>query len=201
VALLLLAAATVSATTLNFDDQPTAPTGISSVVLSNQYVSQGVLFSLIDASQSFKNNITPFSTPNYASPFFSASSPGSFFFVDPTNTAINEFSNVVSFTLLGLTSTAAHPGNFSGATIEALDLSGNVIPGQTQIISAISVTTPNLLLTFTGEVHAIRFTKTAGTTGVLPFDDLTFGPLAVPEPSTGGLIAVALLVVVWLRKL
>ena len=67
--LIVAAAAGLSAgTVLNFDGQPTAPSGISGVDLTNQYASQGVLFSLIDASQSFKFNVTPASIPNYASP-------------------------------------------------------------------------------------------------------------------------------------
>src|SRR3982750_133653 len=159
-ALLVLTAAAIPAVTINFDDQATAPSGISGILLSNQYAAQGVLFSLIDASQSFKNNVTPASAPNYATPFFSTSSPGFFTFVDPADPATDAYSTAVSFTLLGLTSTVAHPGNFSGATIDALDLNGNVIAGQTQTISATSVTTSDVVLTFTGQVHEIRFTRT-----------------------------------------
>jgi hypothetical protein len=199
--MLLAAAVTLTAgTVLNFDDQPTAPSGISGVDLTNQYASQGVVFNSIDASQSFKFNITPASSPNYASPFFNGGSPGTFAFVDPADPAQNAFVDTVSFTLLGLTATTAHPGFFSGATIDALDLNGDVIPGETQIISATSVTTSNLTLTFTGEVHEIRFTQTAGTSGLLPFDDLTFGAVMTPEPATFGLIGAALVLAGCVRR-
>jgi hypothetical protein len=199
--LILAAGAGLSATTINFDDQPTQSTGINSVPLTNQYASEGVLFSLIDASQSFKFNVTPTSAPNYATPFFNNAGPGSIIFVDPADSSQNAYVNQVSFTLLGLDSTSAHPGDFSGATIEALDINGVAIPGQTQTIGATSTTTPNQVLTFTGEVHEILFTETAGTSGVLPIDDLSFGTVttaatSAPEPGTLGLmVGVSLLVV------
>lgn len=190
--LVLAAGAGLSAATINFDDQATQPTGIAGVALTNQYAAEGVIFNLIDASQSFKSNVSPTSAPNYASPFFDTTNAGSFFFVNPANPAQNAFVDQVSFTLLGLTSTMAAPGNFSGATIEALDSSGNVIAGQTQIINATSVTTGNEVLTFTGQVHEILFTQTGGTTGVLPFDDVTFGAVTpTPEPGTLGLLGAA----------
>jgi hypothetical protein len=192
--LILATGAGLSATTINFDDQVTQPSGIAGVALTNQYASEGVMFSLIDASQSFKSNVTPTSGPNYASPFFDNTGPGSFIFVNPANTLQNASVSQVSFTLLGLTSTMATPGNFSGATIEALDLSGNVISGQTEAISATSVTTSNEVLTFTGQVHEILFIQTGGTSGVLPFDDVTFGTVTPsPEPGTLALLGSALM--------
>jgi hypothetical protein len=200
--LILAAGAGLSATTINFDDQATQSTGINSIPLTNQYASQGVLFNLIDVSQSFKFNITPTSTPNYATPFFSNPGPGLFLFVNPADPSQNAYVTQVSFTLLGLDSTTAHPGQFSGATIDALDLNGNVIAGQTQTIGATTVTTSNEVLTFTGQVHEIRITETGGTSGVLPFDDLTFGTVVpAPEPATlGMMMAGAMLLVGCARR-
>ena len=83
-----------------------------------------------------------------------------------------------------------HPGSFSGATVDALDLAGNVIAGQSLIIPATSTPHPNQTFTFSGNVHALRFTQTANTTGALPIDDLTFGSVTpAPEPSTLVLLA------------
>ena len=169
--------------------------------LSNQYAAQGVLFSLIDASQSFKFNIIPASGPNYASLFFGNAGPGFFKFVDPGNPAADAYVDQVSFTLLGLTATALHPGSFSGATIDALDLNGNVIAGQTQIIPTTSATTVNQTLSFSGQVHEIRFTLTSGTSGLLPFDDVTFGAVMTPEPGTMLLLGGALLALCFHRRL
>src|SRR5258707_6820300 len=185
-AFLLIAGGTaLLATTINFDDQATAASGISGILLTNQYAAQGVLFNSIDASQSFKNNITPASSPNYATPFFGTTNPGFIIFVSPLDSTVNAWVDSASFTLLGLTSTVAHPGNFAGATIDALDLTGSVIAGQSQVIPATSTSTSNQVLTFTGQVHEIRFTLTPSTTGILPFDDLIFGAVtAAPEPST-----------------
>jgi hypothetical protein len=200
--LALAAGAVLSAgTVLNFDDQATSSSGISSVPLTNQYAAEGVLFSLIDASQSFKFNIVPASSPNYATLFFGNGGPGFFKFVDPSDSAAQGYVDQVSFTLLGLTASDAHPGSFSGATIDALDLNGNVIAGQTQIIPTTLTTTSNEVLTFTGQVHEIRFTLTPGTTGLLPFDDVTFGAVMTPEPGTFLLLGAALLVGCFHRKL
>lgn len=199
--LILVAVSGLSATIINFDDQVTQSSGITGVALTNQYASDGVIFNLIDTSQSFKSNITPTSIPNYGTPFFGTTSPGSFIFVNPANTSQDAYVNTVSLVLLGLNSTMASPGNFSGATIEALDLGGNVIPGQTQSISATSVTTSNELLTFTGQVHEILFTETDGTSGLLPFDDVTFGAVtAAPEPGTLSMLGAALVLVGCVRR-
>ncbi|HEY4360716.1 MAG TPA: PEP-CTERM sorting domain-containing protein [Bryobacteraceae bacterium] len=183
--------------TINFDDQDTAG---GAVTLTNQYASSGVLFNDITAAQNFKFNIFPPSTLNYASPFWTDLNPGTISFVDPLNSATNAFVSSVSFTLVGLTSTVPNPGNFGGAMVDALDLSGNVIPGQSIVIPATSVTGPNQILTFTGDIHALRFTHTAATTGALPIDDLTFGALTVPEPSTFGLLAAGLLLTIRRRS-
>ena len=56
---------------------------------------------------------------------------------------------------------------------------------QTKIVPGTSTATRNLDLTFTGQIHALRFTYTPTTTGALPFDNLTFEALTdVPEPSS-----------------
>jgi hypothetical protein len=196
---MVLVAVPAAATTLNFDDQPTVSVGIGGILLTNQYAAQGILFNSIDASQSFKKNIFPPSTPNYASPFFGTTGPGSFYFVDPANSTTNTTTNSVTFTLVGLNTTTA-PGNYSGATIDALDLSGNVIAGQTIIVPAVASTTSDVTVSFAGPIHEIRFTQTVGTTGLLPFDNLTFGPLAVPEPSTAALGTLGLFLTVYLRR-
>lgn len=89
--------------------------------------------------------------------------------------------------MVGLSTPTGHPGNFSGATIDALDAGGNVI--QTRNVAGTGSSTSNLDLTFTGQVHALRFTHTPSTTGVLPFDNLTFEALTtVPEPSSVALV-------------
>jgi hypothetical protein len=181
--------------TINFDDQNTIG---GAVALSNQYASSGVLFSDIYAAQNFKFNIIPPSGLNYASPFWADLNPGFITFVDPANALQAAVVDTVSFTLVGLTASDAHPGNFIGATIDALDADGNVIAGQTVVVPATSVNTANQVLTFTGGVHELRFTMTSGT-GAFPIDDLVIGNLSdVPEPSTfalltaGGIFAAAL---------
>jgi hypothetical protein len=111
---------------INFDDQATSG---GAVQLSNQYASNGVLFTDLFAAQNFKFNIFPPSTPNYASPFWVDFNPGLIMFVDPSNASVNATVDTVSFTLVGLTATAQNPGNYSGATVDAIDLNGNVILG------------------------------------------------------------------------
>jgi hypothetical protein len=189
----------LGATTVNFDDQATSG---GAVQLSNQYASSGVLFTDLYAAQNFKSNIFPPSTPNYASPFWVDLNPGLITFVDPSNSGVNATVGTVSFTLVGLTVNPA-PGNYSGATVDALDLSGNIILGQSITIPAVNVTTPNQTFTFTGAVHQLRFTHTVGTTGALPIDDLAFGAVTpVPEPSSFGLLTagISLLLLPALRR-
>jgi hypothetical protein len=157
---------------INFDDQSTSG---GAVQLSNQYASSGVLFNNIYAAQSFVSNIFPPSAPNYASPFWVDLNPGSIIFVDPANSSIDATVDSVSFTLVGLTADTLHPGNFSGATIEALDLNGNAIAGQTMVIPGTDVSTANQILTFTGAIHELEFIQTAG--------NLT----NTPEPASLGL--------------
>ena len=186
------------ADTINFDDQNTAG---GAVPLTNQYAANGVIFNNISAAQNFKFNIIPPSALNYASPFFGNTNPGLISFVDPSNSAVNGTVTTVTFTLVGLTSTVAHPGFFSGATIDALDLGGSIIAGQSITIPAASVTTANQVLTFAGPIHALQFTHIAGTNGLLPIDDLTFGAITpTPEPSTVLLLGGGLLVLGALRK-
>jgi hypothetical protein len=187
----LFLAVPAAATTINFDDSNVVP-----LQLSNQYASSGVIFDQIERSASFVFNVVPASSPNYATPFWSSSNPGTFDFVDPTDAAIEAFTDSVTITMIGLSTPAGHPGNFSGATIDALDVFGNVIPGQTQTIAGTSTQTSDLSLTFTGQIHALRFTQTPGTSGVLPFDNVTFGSLAsIPEPSTVLLVGIAAIAV------
>jgi hypothetical protein len=197
--LLLSGCAMMFGGVINFDDLPTGPGIAGSLAVTNQYQSLGVLFSNIEASKAFTFNITPTSPPNYASPFFTSLNPGLFEFVAPSTFA-PAYVNSVTLTMLGLTSTGAHPGFFSGATIEALDLLGNVIPGDTQVIPAVTSTDSAFSLTFTGQVHEILFTETPGTSGLLPFDDLTFGPIQTPEPSAALLTGTALLLSGLLRR-
>jgi hypothetical protein len=103
------------------------------------------------------------------------------------------YTNSVTITIVGLTTSNVHPGNFSRATIDALDLAGNVIAGQSQIVPATNTTTNNVDLTFVGPVHALRFTQAPGPQGILPLDNLTFAALTpVPEPSTGMLLLSAI---------
>jgi len=170
-----------SADVINFDDQATAGGAVS---LSSQYLSSGVLFQNIYAAQNFKSNIFPPSVPNYASPFWVDLNPGLIIFVAPGNPGINTTVSGVSFTLVGLTTPPA--GFYSGATIDALDLSGNVIAGQSVTIPGTSTPTANQILTFTGPIHELRFTHTVGTSGAFPIDDLVFAP----EPSSFGLLGV-----------
>jgi hypothetical protein len=183
---------------INFDDQATGPGIAGSLALSTQYLSQGIVFGNMEVSKAFTFNVIPTSSPNYATPFFSNLNPGSFQFVDPI-TLVDAYVDTVSFTLLGLTANADHPGSFSGATIEALDLLGNVIAGDTQVIPGTATTTPNAILSFTGQIHAIRFTQTAGTSGIFPVDDVTFSAVTTPEPG-GFLIAAGGLLVLLGRR-
>jgi hypothetical protein len=127
----LLLIAPLCATTINFDDQATSG---GAVQLSNQYASVGVVFNDLFAAQSFKSNITPPSAPNYAAPFWSDLNPGTITFVDPSNPLNNASVDSASFILVGLNTSAQTPGFFSGATVDALDLSGNIIAGQSVII-------------------------------------------------------------------
>ena len=194
----LLLAFPLCATSINFDDQVTAG---GAVQLSNQYAASDVAISNIYAAQNFKFNIIPPSAPNYASPFWVDFNPGTISFVDPTNALVNATVASVSFTLVGLTTPAGKPGNYSGATVDALDLSGNVIAGQSIIIPGVSAATANQTLTFTGPIHALRFTHDNTTTGALPIDDLAFGALTpAPEPTTLGLLGAGLLLLGFSRR-
>jgi hypothetical protein len=183
---------------INFDDQATGAGIGGSLALSSQYLSQGVVFNNMEVSKAFTFNVVPTSSPNYATPFFTNLNPGSFQFVDPI-TLVDAYVDTVSFTLLGLTVNTDHPGSFSGATIQALDLLGNVITGDTQIIPGTSTTTSNVVVIFTGQVHEIVFTQTAGTSGIFPLDDVTFSAVTTPEPG-GFLIAAGGLLVLLGRR-
>jgi hypothetical protein len=186
--LAMAGSAALVAGSINFDDQPTGPGIAGSLALGSQYLAQGVLFSNMEVSKAFPFNVTANSSPNYASPFWANLNPGSFQFVDP-NTLVDAYVTSVSFTLLGLTTNVDHPGNFSGATIEALDLLGNVITGDTQVVPGTTTATSNVVVTFTGQVHEILFTHTPGTSGIFPIDDFTFSAITTPEP--GGLLIAA----------
>jgi hypothetical protein len=191
--------AALFAGSINFDDQPTGPGIAGSLALGSQYLSQGVLFTNMEVSKAFPFNVTASSSPNYATPFWTNLNPGSFQFVDPLS-LVDAYVNSVSLTLLGLTSTTDHPGNFSGATIQALDLLGNVITGDTQVIPGATANTSNVIVTFTGQVHEILFTQTPGTSGVFPIDDLSFSAITTPEPGSLLIAACGLLMLLGRRR-
>lgn len=183
--LLLLMAATpwCHATTINFDNvgSPTA--------LSNQYAAQGVIFNQIEATAQFATSVVPVSSPNYATPFYFGTGPGTISFVDPSNPSNGAYADSVTITLNGYNNVG---GWFSGASIDAIDPLGNVIAGQTQTIAPTNGTnTSNTSVTFTGQIQALRFTNIPNPSGlgIFPFDDLTFGVLTpVPEPSMFGIL-------------
>ncbi len=168
-----------AAMVINFDNLVTSS---ASVRPSNQFAASGMLFDQIQATQNFVLNIVPPSSPNYASPFWTGTNPGTITFVDPANSNVAAATSSLTITMVGLSTPVGHPGSYRGATIDALDPGGNVI--QTQTVAGTSTATSNLDLTFTGQIHALRFTYTPGTAGALPFDNLTFEALTdVPEPS------------------
>ena len=103
-----------ASTVINFDDIAGTPTA-----LSTQYASQGVLFNAIEASSSFTFNVIPPSSPNYVTPFWNTTATGSLEFVNPTDSSVLAYVDTVSITMVGLTASDTHPGNFSGATIDA----------------------------------------------------------------------------------
>jgi hypothetical protein len=188
IAVIATAPSASATTVVNFDDVTSPP-----LQLTNQYAASGVVFDQIEMTQSFVFNVIPPSAPNYATPFWNSTNPGRIQFVDPTNPSVLAYTNSVTITMVGLTTSIAHPGNFSGATIDALDLAGNVIAGQTQIVPATNTTTNDVDLTFVGPVHALQFTQAPGTQGILPFDNLTFAALTpIPEPSTAMLLLSAI---------
>jgi MYXO-CTERM domain-containing protein len=191
--------AALSAGSINFDDQPTGPGIAGSLALGSQYLAQGVLFTNMEVSKAFAFNVTASSSPTYATPFWTNLNPGSFQFIDP-NSMVDAYVNSVSFTLLGLTTNTDHPGNFSGATIQALDLLGNVITGDTQVIPGTTTNTSNVVVTFTGQVHEILFTQTPGTSGIFPLDDLNFSAITTPEPGSLLIAAGGLLMLLGRRR-
>ena len=162
--------------TISFDDLDTSG---GAVQLTNQYAASGVLFTNLFAAQQFKFNILPPSTPNYASPFWVDTNPGFITFVDPSNSSTPGVVDGLSFTLVGLSASDAHPGNFSGATLMTLDANGNTI--ETLIIPSVNTTTTDDTFILSGEIHSLEFIHTDGTTGAFPIDDLTFGTVT-PVP-------------------
>ncbi len=184
--LLLLMAATpwCHATTINFDNvgSPTA--------LSNQYAAQGVIINQIEATAQFATSVVPVSSPNYATPFYFGTGPGTISFVDLPTLSNGTYADSVTITLNGYNNVG---GWFSGASIDAVSNPlGNVIAGQTQTIAPTNGTnTSNTSVTFTGQIQALRFTNIPNPSGlgIFPFDDLTFGVLTpVPEPSMFGIL-------------
>jgi hypothetical protein len=167
------------AAVINFDNL-SAP-----VALSNQYASQGVMFSQIEATGQFVTSVMPGSAPNYATPFYTNQNPGSLWFTDPNDASVAAYTDSVTITLDGYHNVG---GWFDGAIIDALDLNNSVIPGQSQTILPSNGTDygPSTI-TFTGQVHGLEFTNilNAGRPGIFPFDNVTFGALTdVPEPGT-----------------
>ena len=165
---------------------------VTDVALSNQFAGLGVLFTNIEASARFTSNVVPVSGPNYASPFWTNTNPGLITFVDPSNSATAATSDNIAFTLNALTTSLA-PGWFSGATVDALDLLGNVIGSHTIQPQSVSGSTNTVF--FTGQIHALRFTYIANPNGLgaLPFDNLTFDtPVGTPEPATFAMAGLAL---------
>jgi hypothetical protein len=194
--LFVVAAATpwCQATTINFDNvaSPTA--------LSNQYAAQGVIFNQIEATGQFATSVVPVSSPNYATPFYFGTNPGTISFVDPSNPSNGAYADSVTITLNGYNNVG---GWFSGAVIDAIDPLGNVIAGQTQIIAPTNGTNqPNSAVSFSGQIQALRFTNIPNPSGlgIFPFDDLTFRTLTpVPEPSMFGIAGLTLFSV-WMAK-
>ena len=193
--LVLAAALPGRATVINFDSL-TGP-----VALTNQFASQGVMFSAIVATGQYVTSVVAVSTPNYATPFYSDSNPGLFWFVDPGNPSQDAYVTSVSITLNGYNNVG---GWFDGATINALDEWGNVIAGQTQVIPPTSGTDyGSTTITFSGQIHELEFNDIPNATrlGIFPFDDLTFGPETdVPEPSTWLFVASAVAVGWFVRR-
>jgi hypothetical protein len=191
VSLAFVAALPGRATIIDFD------TIIGPVALTNQFASQGVMFSGIEATGQFATSVAAVSTPNYATPFYSTTNPGLLWFVDPANPSQDAYVTSVSITLNGYNNVG---GWFDGATIEALDEGGNVIAGQTQVIPPTNGTDyGSTIVTFSGPVHALEFDNilNSGRLGIFPFDNLTFGAESpVPEPSSW-LLVLSVIVAAW----
>jgi hypothetical protein len=185
------------ATVINFDNLS------GSVALTNQYAAQGVLFDQIEATNLFPTSVVAVSAPNYATPFFSNANPGMISFVDPANSNIQAYATIVTLTLNGYNNVG---GWFDGATINALDLSGTAIAGQTQTINPSNGTNyGSMTITFTGQVHALEFDNILnnGRLGILPFDNVGFGELIdarSPEPSTFLLVGAVLVAASMARR-
>ena len=79
--------------------------------------------------------------------------PGTSLFVVPANSNVAVYTSSVTITTVGLSTPDGHPGNCSGATIDALDAGENML--QTQSIPGTNSASSNLDLTFTGQVHAL----------------------------------------------
>jgi hypothetical protein len=181
---------------INFDNL-TGP-----VALTNQYGSQGVLFSQIELTGQFASSVVTVSPPNYATPFYSNANPGMLWFVDPADSSIEAFVNSVSITLNGYNNVG---GWFDGAIIDAFDANNVLISSQT-IAPTSGANYGPMTITFTGQVHELQFNNilNAGRLGILPFDDLTFGAATdVPEPASwllSGSMLVALISCVETRR-
>ncbi len=194
-ALLILALSTAGfAATINFDSLA------DGTALTNQFAASGVIFNAGFTTQSnvFGGTFLVPSPPEYAT----VSGNPSFIF---SLGGVNTVTDFVSFDNPGLTSS----GSFlTGAMVQALDLSGNVLGSMTvppvgpNQARPISTTRFNV-----AGIHAISFTRIANPAGgaLLAIDNVTFDapvlPAAVPEPASVWMLAVGIAGVAVKRRL
>jgi len=187
-AALLLAPVAALSATITFNDLSVT------TVVTNQYASSGVLFSITGGQEYVANvgTLDPFgnaigSFPGYLGsqflgvwtvPLYGTAASLTATFVDPTNSSIP---GIVS----GSTISVYVADTEQGVKLESFDLN-NVL------LETKNLTSGYATITFTtGLVHSIRFTDTAGDGHII--DNFTYGPI-IPEPSTFALIGGSLLI-------